>query len=237
MLAGPGPAPLNAAWPSSPASVVQPPTAPLAAACYRPSRQDTGSIRAPSGQTQDLKQNTTHGASPDLKTRSLAAVTLQTASPSRTTKRPSPTPSTPRTHPIEPVDLADVVTVLLSPMLQPPPASYPTPVAALLQRAHHRLLTGGCCSCALIACVASRSFLTENGVSPTAWRHTHPTRLDRLRHWAARRLAPPADRRPAWPSPVPPRGTGEHRTGRPAARTTPTASEKETPFSRKRRPS
>ncbi|MFG2841080.1 hypothetical protein ACGFYE_39565 [Streptomyces zaomyceticus] len=59
---------------------------------------------------------------------------------------------------------------------------------ALLQRAHHRLLTGGWCSSALIACVASRSFLTENGVSPTAWRHAHPTRLDRLRHWAARRL-------------------------------------------------
>ncbi|MFF9497229.1 DUF6197 family protein [Streptomyces flaveolus] len=48
--------------------------------------------------------------------------------------------------PTEPVDLTDVVTVPLTPTLQPPPESYPTPVAALLQRAHHRLLTGGWCS-------------------------------------------------------------------------------------------
>ncbi|MGA4867268.1 DUF6197 family protein [Streptomyces lavendulocolor] len=52
--------------------------------------------------------------------------------------------------PTEPVDLADVVTVPLTPTLQPPPASYPSPVAALLQRAHHRLLTGGWCSGALV---------------------------------------------------------------------------------------
>jgi hypothetical protein len=50
----------------------------------------------------------------------------------------------------EPVDLADVVTVPLTPTLQPPPQSYPTPVAALLQRAHHRLLTGGWCKDALV---------------------------------------------------------------------------------------
>ncbi|MET9325091.1 hypothetical protein ABZX75_33935 [Streptomyces sp. NPDC003038] len=50
----------------------------------------------------------------------------------------------------EPVDLADIVTVPLTPTLQPPPQSYPTPVAALLQRAHHRLLTGGWCSGALV---------------------------------------------------------------------------------------
>lgn len=50
----------------------------------------------------------------------------------------------------EPVDLADVVTVPLTPTLQPPPESYPTPVAAVLQRAHHRLLTGGWCSGALV---------------------------------------------------------------------------------------
>lgn len=48
----------------------------------------------------------------------------------------------------EPVDLADVVTVPLT--LQPPPQSYPTPVAALLQRAHHRLLTGGWCKDVLV---------------------------------------------------------------------------------------
>ncbi|MFK0231086.1 hypothetical protein ACIQUL_35575 [Streptomyces sp. NPDC090303] len=50
----------------------------------------------------------------------------------------------------EPVDLADVVTVPLTPTLQPPPQSYPTPVAALLQRAHHRLLTGGWCKDVLV---------------------------------------------------------------------------------------
>ncbi|MBM7167457.1 hypothetical protein JQK87_03315 [Streptomyces sp. G44] len=50
----------------------------------------------------------------------------------------------------EPVDLADVVTVPLTPTLQPPPQSYPTPVAALLQRAHHRLLTDGWCRDALV---------------------------------------------------------------------------------------
>ncbi|MFG2676903.1 hypothetical protein [Streptomyces sp. NPDC048445] len=44
---------------------------------------------------------------------------------------------------IEPVNLADIVTVPLTPTLQPPPESFLTPVAALLQRAHHRLLTGG----------------------------------------------------------------------------------------------
>jgi hypothetical protein len=52
--------------------------------------------------------------------------------------------------PTGPVDLADVVTVPLPPTLQPPPQSYPTPVAALLQRAHHLLLTGGWCSGALV---------------------------------------------------------------------------------------
>lgn len=52
--------------------------------------------------------------------------------------------------PSEPVNLADVVTVPLTPTLQPTPESYPTPVAALLQRAHHRLLTGGWCSGALV---------------------------------------------------------------------------------------
>ncbi|MEU5234028.1 hypothetical protein AB0G82_32840 [Streptomyces anulatus] len=50
----------------------------------------------------------------------------------------------------EPVDLGDVVTVPLTPTLQPPPTPYPTPVAALLQRAHHRLLTGGWCTGALV---------------------------------------------------------------------------------------
>ncbi|MER5509342.1 hypothetical protein ABT052_28995 [Streptomyces sp. NPDC002766] len=48
-----------------------------------------------------------------------------------------------------PLDLADVVTgpVDTAPAL---PKLYPTPVAALLQRAHHRLLTGGWCKDALV---------------------------------------------------------------------------------------
>ncbi|MEU1457432.1 DUF6197 family protein [Streptomyces avermitilis] len=52
--------------------------------------------------------------------------------------------------PTEPVALADVITVPLTPTLQPPPAPYPTPVAALLQRAHHRLTTSGWCSGTLV---------------------------------------------------------------------------------------
>ncbi|MEV5194755.1 hypothetical protein AB0K86_19890 [Streptomyces clavifer] len=51
----------------------------------------------------------------------------------------------------EPVDLSDVPTLpLTTPTLQPPHTPYPTPVAALLQRAHHRLLTGGWCTGALV---------------------------------------------------------------------------------------
>ncbi|MEV7302516.1 MULTISPECIES: DUF6197 family protein [Streptomyces] len=50
----------------------------------------------------------------------------------------------------EPVDLANVPTVPLTPILQPPPQWSPTPVAAVLQRAHQRLLTGGWCSGALV---------------------------------------------------------------------------------------
>ncbi|MEV8435106.1 DUF6197 family protein [Streptomyces chartreusis] len=52
--------------------------------------------------------------------------------------------------PIEPVDLADVITVPIDTGPAPLPDLYPTPVAALLQRAHHRLLTGGWCKDALI---------------------------------------------------------------------------------------
>ncbi|MFD9601786.1 hypothetical protein [Streptomyces sp. NPDC059970] len=57
--------------------------------------------------------------------------------------------------PIEPVDLGDIVTVPLTPTLQPP-TPYPTPVAALLQRAHHRLLTGGWCTGALVDAEGAR---------------------------------------------------------------------------------
>ncbi|MCF3180011.1 hypothetical protein IPZ70_08660 [Streptomyces polychromogenes] len=37
-------------------------------------------------------------------------------------------------------------------------------------------------------CGASRSFPTQDGVWNTAWQHTHPTLLDRLRSWAAHRI-------------------------------------------------
>lgn len=50
----------------------------------------------------------------------------------------------------EPVDLADVITVPLDTAPPPLPTLYPTPVAALLQRAHHRLVTGGWCKDVLV---------------------------------------------------------------------------------------
>lgn len=51
------------------------------------------------------------------------------------------------------VDWGSVITAPLepaAPSVAPMPAPYPTPVAALLQRAHHRMLTGGWCSGALV---------------------------------------------------------------------------------------
>ncbi|MEV5902844.1 hypothetical protein [Streptomyces sp. NPDC052127] len=51
---------------------------------------------------------------------------------------------------IDPIDLADVITVPLTPTHQPPaPATYRTPAAALLERAHHRMQTAGWCTGAL----------------------------------------------------------------------------------------
>ncbi|WP_331735474.1 hypothetical protein OG379_40900 (plasmid) [Streptomyces sp. NBC_01166] len=47
--------------------------------------------------------------------------------------------------PTTPIDLNDLVALPLTPTLQPP-APPSTPVAALLQRAHHRLLTDGWCA-------------------------------------------------------------------------------------------
>jgi len=35
-------------------------------------------------------------------------------------------------------------------------------------------------------CGAFRNFPTEHGLDASAWRHTHPTRWDQLRQWAAR---------------------------------------------------
>ncbi|MFJ5212771.1 DUF6197 family protein [Streptomyces nigra] len=45
----------------------------------------------------------------------------------------------------EPVNLADIITGPVDTGPGPLPYLYPTPVAALLQRAHHRLLTGDWC--------------------------------------------------------------------------------------------
>ncbi|GAA2524428.1 DUF6197 family protein [Streptomyces longisporus] len=59
----------------------------------------------------------------------------------------------------EPVDLADVVTIPIDTGLAPLPALYPTPVAAVLQRAHHRLLTGGWCKDALVDADGARCML------------------------------------------------------------------------------
>lgn len=59
----------------------------------------------------------------------------------------------------EPLDLADAVTVPITPTLQPPGPPYPTPVAALLQRAHHRLLTDGWCTGALADTDGARCLL------------------------------------------------------------------------------
>jgi hypothetical protein len=51
---------------------------------------------------------------------------------------------------IEPVDLADIVTGPVDTGPAPLPELYPTPVAALLERAHHRLLTSGWCKDVLV---------------------------------------------------------------------------------------
>ncbi|MFZ3492290.1 DUF6197 family protein [Streptomyces sp. 5.8] len=63
----------------------------------------------------------------------------------------------------EPLDLADVVTIPLTPTLQPP-TPYPTPVAALLQRAHHRLLTAGWCTGRLVDAEGARCMLGAIGI-------------------------------------------------------------------------
>ncbi|MGW4030464.1 DUF6197 family protein [Streptomyces sp. NPDC004838] len=49
----------------------------------------------------------------------------------------------------DPLDLADVVTVPLTPAHPQPPATYATPAATLLERAHHRMQTAGWCAGAL----------------------------------------------------------------------------------------
>ncbi|MEU8575217.1 DUF6197 family protein [Streptomyces asoensis] len=51
---------------------------------------------------------------------------------------------------VDPVDLADVITVPLAPARQPAaPPVYRTPAAALLERAHHHMRTAGWCAGAL----------------------------------------------------------------------------------------
>lgn len=52
--------------------------------------------------------------------------------------------------PTTPVDLADVITAPVVPAAEQLPDLYPTPVAAFLQRAHHRLTTAGWCAGAMI---------------------------------------------------------------------------------------
>ncbi|MFE7777648.1 hypothetical protein ACFU5O_27870 [Streptomyces sp. NPDC057445] len=52
--------------------------------------------------------------------------------------------------PAEPLDLNRIVALPLTPARQPLPKLHPTPVAALLQRAYYRLITGGWCTGALI---------------------------------------------------------------------------------------
>ncbi|MFF4732882.1 hypothetical protein ACFY3M_48185 [Streptomyces mirabilis] len=61
--------------------------------------------------------------------------------------------------PTEPVDLADVITGPLGTGHAPLPDLYPTPVAALLQRAHHRLVSGGWCKDALVDADGARCML------------------------------------------------------------------------------
>ncbi|MHB6912808.1 DUF6197 family protein [Streptomyces sp. DB-54] len=58
----------------------------------------------------------------------------------------------------EPIDLADVITAP-APAPTPLPDLYPTPVAALLQRAHHRLLTDGWCTNVLVDRSGARCLL------------------------------------------------------------------------------
>ncbi|WP_328629564.1 hypothetical protein OHA88_02615 [Streptomyces sp. NBC_00353] len=58
--------------------------------------------------------------------------------------------------PTEPVDPADVITGPLDTGPVPLPDLYPTPVAALLQRAHHRLVTGGWCRGSLVDAEGAR---------------------------------------------------------------------------------
>ncbi|MER7689639.1 hypothetical protein [Streptomyces sp. NPDC097610] len=61
--------------------------------------------------------------------------------------------------PTEPVDLADVITGPLDTGPAPLPDLYPTPVAAVLQRAHYRLVSGGWCKDALVDADGARCML------------------------------------------------------------------------------
>ncbi|WP_432189846.1 DUF6197 family protein [Streptomyces sp. Tue6028] len=59
----------------------------------------------------------------------------------------------------EPVDLADIITGPIDTASAPLPDLYPTPVAAVLQRAHHRLVSGGWCKDTLIDADGARCML------------------------------------------------------------------------------
>jgi hypothetical protein len=86
--------------------------------------------------------------------------------------------------PTEPVDVPDV-SVPIDPALQPLPDPYPTPVAALLQRAHHRLVTGGWCSGALVDDDGARCMLgairAEAGGDPALENSAVAVLLDAIR--------------------------------------------------------
>ncbi|WP_327411403.1 hypothetical protein OG458_42705 (plasmid) [Streptomyces sp. NBC_01281] len=59
----------------------------------------------------------------------------------------------------KPVDLADIVTGPIDTSPAKAPDLYPTPVAAVLQRAHRRLVSGGWCANALVDADGARCML------------------------------------------------------------------------------
>ncbi|MEU3464777.1 hypothetical protein ABZ721_33115 [Streptomyces sp. NPDC006733] len=97
-----------------------------------------------------------------------------------------------------PVDLADVVTVPLTPGLQPPPTPYPTPVAALLQRAHQRLLTGGWCTGALVDAAGARCLYGAIRIEARGHRGLEARAVDLLMEAIRRRFGEDVDSVPGF---------------------------------------
>ncbi|BAC75229.1 hypothetical protein AQJ43_37265 [Streptomyces avermitilis] len=71
----------------------------------------------------------------------------------------------------KPIDLTDVVTGPLNTGPAPLPDLYPTPVAALLQRAHQRLVSGGWCKDALVDADGARCMLGAIRIEAGGDRH------------------------------------------------------------------